>query len=191
VLSEEFKNTNIVPRNIIDRYWLVSSAIGGFGLYITLMMDLLNIKHSTPIIPPISAESENAIPVNLFTDFIFPSPKLLDTIATVPADIRDAITNTVEDAEPERDAAAAEAALGSTEAKDRFAELGDLLFAIVNVARYLNIDPEEALRATTTKFMRRFKHIEQQAAAAGRSLADMTLEEMDRFWDEAKALEKQ
>lgn len=65
-------------------------------------------------------------------------------------------------------------------------ELGDVLFAVVNVARYLGVDAEESLRSTSGKFRRRFAYIEAQAAAAGRSLEDMTLEEMDALWDEAK-----
>ncbi len=70
------------------------------------------------------------------------------------------------------------------------AELGDLLFALVNVSRYVHVDAESALRATTAKFRRRFRHIESQAAAAHRHLAEMSLAEMDALWDEAKSLEK-
>lgn len=65
-------------------------------------------------------------------------------------------------------------------------ELGDVLFAVVNVARYLGVDPEESLRATNAKFRRRFGHIEARARAKGRRLEQMTLEEMDALWDEAK-----
>lgn len=68
-------------------------------------------------------------------------------------------------------------------------ELGDLLFALVNLARFLGVEPEGALAATTAKFIRRFRYIEEQAARAGRDLRSMTLEEMDRLWDEAKTLE--
>ena len=75
--------------------------------------------------------------------------------------------------------------------KERVAEeLGDLLFSVVNVARFLKVDPEEALRMTTNKFIRRFSHVEQQALACGRSVEDMSLAEMDKLWDEAKELEK-
>ncbi len=66
-------------------------------------------------------------------------------------------------------------------------ELGDLLFAVVNVARFLNIDPEDALNGCSAKFMRRFSYVEQQAASQGRRLPDMTLPEMDALWNEAKA----
>lgn len=68
-------------------------------------------------------------------------------------------------------------------------EFGDLLFALVNVARFLGIDSEEALRQTTEKFCRRFRHIEESARNRGRRLAEMTLEEMDGFWEEAKRME--
>lgn len=65
-------------------------------------------------------------------------------------------------------------------------ELGDLLFAVVNVARFLHVDAEEALRDTADKFVNRFSYIEDQAKAANRDLKDMSLEEMDRLWNEAK-----
>lgn len=69
-------------------------------------------------------------------------------------------------------------------------EFGDVLFVLANAARHLDIDPEKALHAANAKFTRRFNHIEDQLAAAGTLFEDATLEEMDRFWDEAKALEK-
>lgn len=65
-------------------------------------------------------------------------------------------------------------------------ELGDLLFSVVNVARFLDVDPEEALTFTTEKFIRRFAHIEKAALACGRQLEDMSLEEMDILWEQAK-----
>jgi len=67
-------------------------------------------------------------------------------------------------------------------------ELGDLLFAIVNVSRYLNVDPEAALHRTARKFIERFRHIEKRVAESGRTMDVVTLEEMDRYWDEAKAM---
>lgn len=67
-------------------------------------------------------------------------------------------------------------------------ELGDFLFSLVNTARHLNVDAEEALRKTTAKFIRRFTHIEKRLADAGKSLADATLAEMDKLWDEAKKI---
>ena len=65
-------------------------------------------------------------------------------------------------------------------------ELGDLLFAVVNVARLLDIDPEEALRRTNSKFASRFKFIEYRADESGVALEEMTFDEMDAIWDEAK-----
>lgn len=70
------------------------------------------------------------------------------------------------------------------------AEVGDLLFAVVNLARHLDADPEATLRATNEKFMRRFASIESALAARGRTPAQSTLAEMDALWDEAKAAEK-
>lgn len=69
-------------------------------------------------------------------------------------------------------------------------ELGDLIFAIANIARHLGIDPEGALRDANTKFMRRFGSVEEALAKDGRKAEDATLEEMDRLWDEAKASER-
>jgi tetrapyrrole methylase family protein/MazG family protein/ATP diphosphatase len=65
-------------------------------------------------------------------------------------------------------------------------ELGDLLFCLVNVCRYLKIDPENALRLTNAKFERRFRHIERRLNEQGKTPKESTLEEMDRLWDEAK-----
>ena len=68
-------------------------------------------------------------------------------------------------------------------------EMGDLFFALINACRLYGIDPEGALERTNKKFIRRFGYVEQQAEASGRMLGDMTLEEMDAYWDEAKRLE--
>jgi nucleoside triphosphate diphosphatase len=65
-------------------------------------------------------------------------------------------------------------------------ELGDVLFAVANLARHCKIDPEAALRATNDKFERRFRHIERRLGEAGRKPADATLEEMEALWQEAK-----
>ncbi|WP_070121550.1 nucleoside triphosphate pyrophosphohydrolase [Bacillus marinisedimentorum] len=72
----------------------------------------------------------------------------------------------------------------SREAKKEF---GDLLFALVNLARYYKIDPEDALRMTNEKFRRRFRFIEESAAEEGKDLADMSLDEMDEYWNKAKS----
>ncbi|MHB8529941.1 MAG: nucleoside triphosphate pyrophosphohydrolase [Caulobacteraceae bacterium] len=68
-------------------------------------------------------------------------------------------------------------------------ELGDVLFVCANLARQLDIDPEDALRATNDKFIRRFRHIERALARTGRSPASSDLAEMDALWDAAKAAE--
>ena len=70
------------------------------------------------------------------------------------------------------------------------AELGDLLFSIVNLGRFLSLNPEEALRKTITRFMKRFNYIEETLHAGNRELQNSTLEEMDSLWEEAKKLEK-
>ncbi|MGI6727324.1 MAG: nucleoside triphosphate pyrophosphohydrolase [Anaerovoracaceae bacterium] len=69
-------------------------------------------------------------------------------------------------------------------------ELGDLLFAVVNVARLLRVDPEDALNFASQKFIRRFSFIEETAGSKGQKLEEMTLTEMDKLWDEAKSKEK-
>jgi len=68
-------------------------------------------------------------------------------------------------------------------------ELGDVLYAAVNVARYAKVDPERALRGTTSRFTRRFRFIEEQLRERGKTPATSTLEEMDALWEEAKAKE--
>jgi MazG family protein len=69
-------------------------------------------------------------------------------------------------------------------------EVGDLLFAVVNVARLVGVDPESSLKAANRKFRRRFKHIENRLQEQGRKPADSTLGEMDALWDEAKQIER-
>jgi MazG family protein len=69
----------------------------------------------------------------------------------------------------------------------KVAEYGDLLFVLVNLARWLEIDPEAALRAANRRFRRRFAYVEAGARQLGRTMKDMTLEEMDTLWDEGKA----
>jgi ATP diphosphatase len=65
-------------------------------------------------------------------------------------------------------------------------ELGDVLFAVANLARHCKVDPEAALRSTNDKFERRFRYVEKQLAAQGRKPAEATLEEMEALWQEAK-----
>ena len=66
------------------------------------------------------------------------------------------------------------------------AEFGDLFFSIINAARLYGINPDNALERTNQKFIRRFNYVEEQSLNAGKSLKEMTLEEMDTFWNEAK-----
>ncbi|KIL39398.1 hypothetical protein SD70_20285 [Gordoniibacillus kamchatkensis] len=73
-------------------------------------------------------------------------------------------------------------------AEQRLDELGDLLFAVVNLARFLKVDPEEALAATNRKFMQRFSYIEQKLRLSGRDFAQTDLPEMENWWQEAKKL---
>ena len=70
------------------------------------------------------------------------------------------------------------------------AELGDVLFALINAARLYKLRPDNALEQTNIKFMRRFNYIEQRAKEQGRDLKDMSLDEMEALWQEAKALER-
>ncbi|MFL9837909.1 nucleoside triphosphate pyrophosphohydrolase [Flavobacterium sp. ST-75] len=67
-------------------------------------------------------------------------------------------------------------------------EFGDVLFSMINYARFLNVNPEDALERTNKKFINRFTYLESKAGEMGKSLADMTLAEMDVFWNEAKKL---
>ncbi len=66
------------------------------------------------------------------------------------------------------------------------AEFGDLLFSLVNYARFINIDPEEALERTNKKFIERFQYLERESAKDGKRLGEMTLAEMDAYWEKAK-----
>lgn len=68
------------------------------------------------------------------------------------------------------------------------AEFGDLLFSLVNYARFIDIDPEEALERTNKKFIKRFQYLERESARDGKKLGEMSLEEMDRYWNAAKSL---
>jgi len=68
-------------------------------------------------------------------------------------------------------------------------EFGDLLFALVNYSRFVGVNPEDALEKTNLKFKRRFQYLEEHARADGKALYDMTLAEMDVYWEEAKKIE--
>ena len=70
------------------------------------------------------------------------------------------------------------------------AEFGDVMFSLINAARLYKINPDNALELTNQKFIRRFNYLEEHTIKEGKSLKDMSLEEMDRIWNEAKKLEK-
>ena len=84
-----------------------------------------------------------------------------------------------------------EEALAAGDQRHAQEEVGDLLFAVTNLARTLNADPEQCLRATNAKFERRFRHVERELSAAQRPLEDASLDEMEAHWQAAKAQEKQ
>jgi len=68
------------------------------------------------------------------------------------------------------------------------AEFGDVLFSLINYARFLKVNPEDALERTNKKFIARFQYLERKAAESGKSLRDMTLAEMETYWQEAKGV---
>jgi tetrapyrrole methylase family protein/MazG family protein/ATP diphosphatase len=68
--------------------------------------------------------------------------------------------------------------------------MGDVLFVVANLARTLDVDPEDALRATNAKFTRRFRYIEERLAERGKTPEQSDLAEMDALWDEVRALDK-
>jgi XTP/dITP diphosphohydrolase len=68
------------------------------------------------------------------------------------------------------------------------AEFGDVLFSLINYARFINVNPENALERTNKKFIKRFMYLESKAGELGKNLSDMTLAEMDVFWEEAKKM---
>ena len=93
----------------------------------------------------------------------------------------------------EATAASAAAREPAAAARDQAAiaeEIGDLLFACVNLARHVGVDPEAALRAANAKFTARFHRIEAALAEAGRNAADVGLPELDRLWEDAKQAER-
>ena len=84
-----------------------------------------------------------------------------------------------------------EAELAREDKEASEAELGDFLFSVINAARLYHLNPENALERTNQKFIRRFNYIEQHSIRAGKPLTDMTLEEMDKLWNEAKRTEQE
>ena len=65
-------------------------------------------------------------------------------------------------------------------------EFGDVLFSLINYARFIHVNPEDALEKTNKKFIKRFQYMEERAHAQGKQLSDMTLDEMEALWQEAK-----
>jgi tetrapyrrole methylase family protein/MazG family protein len=83
--------------------------------------------------------------------------------------------------------AANDVSMTSSRQEQIAAELGDVLFSLVNLARFLKVNPEDTLRLATNRFSERFQYIETQAEASGRALKELSFVEMDRLWEEAKA----
>jgi XTP/dITP diphosphohydrolase len=81
-----------------------------------------------------------------------------------------------------------EVADAGTEREKMEAEFGDVLFSLINYARFMGINPEDALERTNRKFIRRFQYLEQQSAADGKVMGEMSLAEMDVYWDRAKKI---
>ena len=79
-----------------------------------------------------------------------------------------------------------EEAVGQLSKEDAEAEFGDVMFSLINAARLMHINPDNALEHTNQKFIRRFNYVEEHSIKQGRNLKDMTLEEMDALWEEAK-----
>lgn len=84
-----------------------------------------------------------------------------------------------------------EAELRKEDKKHSEQELGDFLFAVINAARLYHLNPDNALESTNQKFIRRFDYIEQHSIKVGKPLTEMTLQEMDDLWNEAKLKENQ
>jgi XTP/dITP diphosphohydrolase len=82
----------------------------------------------------------------------------------------------------------AEADTDSSKMEDEF---GDVLFALINYARFKGINPEDALERTNKKFIRRFQYLETESAKEGKKMGEMSLEEMDVYWNRAKGMEPQ
>ena len=80
----------------------------------------------------------------------------------------------------------ARSASGQLSEEEQRSELGDVFFVLVNISRFVSVNPEDALRKTISKFISRFRYIEMRASESGRVLSEMSLEEMDALWNEAK-----
>ena len=78
--------------------------------------------------------------------------------------------------------------VSDSDPEERISEFGDVLFALINYSRFIDVDPEMALELTNKKFIERFRYMEQKATSSGKALSEMTLHEMDGLWDEAKKI---
>jgi len=79
--------------------------------------------------------------------------------------------------------------IDTNESKEKIeGEFGDVLFSLINYARFININAEDALEKTNKKFIKRFQYLESEAKKIGKELSDMTLSEMDVYWNKAKEL---
>lgn len=76
---------------------------------------------------------------------------------------------------------------GNVDKKKAISEFGDLLFSLINYARFMEIDPEEALERTNKKFIKRFQYLEEASKNDGKSISEMSLDEMDQYWEKAKS----
>lgn len=108
--------------------------------------------------------------------------QIFDKVAEEVGELKEALAEAQDEVKAEAKTALSQPG-GQTEIE---AELGDILFSLVNLARFVKVNPEEALRRSTNRFIDRFHLVETQAAEKGTSLADMTLSEMDLLWEEAK-----
>ena len=104
--------------------------------------------------------------------------QMLGKVSEEILELREALTATQSQEPPSEASSPAQGAIEH--------ELGDLLFSLVNLARFLKVNPEDALRRSTDRFVDRFHLVERQAAQQGRSLPEMTLAEMDTLWEKAK-----
>jgi tetrapyrrole methylase family protein / MazG family protein len=113
---------------------------------------------------------------------------VLEKLEEEIAELREAVASAAQPSKPVADSSAGsgQESDGLTRMARVEAEFGDVLFSMVNLARFLKVNPEEALRTATNRFMERFHYVEAQAAKTGRTLSAMTLAEMDALWNEAK-----
>ncbi len=113
---------------------------------------------------------------------------VLEKLEEEIAELREAVASAAQPPGPAADSSggSGQESEGQARRAQVEAEFGDVLFSMVNLARFLKVNPEDALRTATNRFMERFHYVETQAKKTGRTLSAMTLAEMDALWDEAK-----